>query len=260
MSVKDLHNTMLQTTLLSQKVINSNKTTTSVVIDTQKYMGQEFLVQASKVLDGNYVLSVNESDSVGDSAGIEQSMTRTVDTEPTADGNITITITASDMYNSPKAVTVAILDADDTDGVAGKIRTALAADADVSRFFDISGTGSDVTLTAKVADENDSTYTFAFTDTGTTGTDLSAQVNVAGVKPSALSGGTAVSSDDILVTSANLTLTSVDDGKTVRFGYIGYKRYIELSIVSTSVTLGAIFNAIMVQGLPKYMATPDSKN
>lgn len=259
MSVKDIHNNINQTTLLAQKVINGNGTTTGVVIDTQKFMAHEFLV-GSKILDGNYVLSINEADEVGDSAGTLQSMSRTVDTEPTADGNITITITAKDMYNSPKAVTVAILDADDTDGVATKIRAALTADADVSRFFDISGTGSVVTLTAKIADENDSTYTFAFTDTGTTGADLAAQVDVAGVKPSALVSGSAVSADDILKTTANLTLTVTDTGKTVRFGYIGTKRYIELVITSTSVTLGAIFNAIMVQGLPNFMATPDSKS
>lgn len=259
MAKKDLHNVIDHETLLAQELIASNKTKKTIVVDTALFMANEFLVVASEVIDGSYVISLNESDEADFTSGVEQAMSRTVDTEPTADGNITLTITATQMFNSPKAVIVAILDADDTDGVATKIRAGLAGDADVARFFDVSGEASEVILTAKVADEDDAAMEFAFTDTGTTGADLAAQVDTAGVKASVLTSGTAVDSDDLLVTAANLTITSADTGKSVRLGYRGPKRYIELQIVSTGVTSGATFNVLSVNGHPNLARTDDDK-
>lgn len=55
----------------------------------------------------------------------------------------------------------AVVSGDTASQVAGKIRTALAADADVSDFFNVSGSGADVVLTAKVAAANDATMNIA---------------------------------------------------------------------------------------------------
>jgi glutamate/tyrosine decarboxylase-like PLP-dependent enzyme len=50
---------------------------------------------------------------------------------------------------------------DDAAGVAGKIRTALGLDADVSGFFTIGGTGANVALTAKAEAANGATMNIA---------------------------------------------------------------------------------------------------
>lgn len=77
-------------------------------------------------------------------------------------GDLAVTVTAAGMPNSPKQVGVAVLDTDD-DGtaIAAKIRAALALDADVSAFFDISGATDQIILTAKAAAANDATMNIA---------------------------------------------------------------------------------------------------
>lgn len=76
-------------------------------------------------------------------------------------GNAKITVTAAGMSNSPKDVAVAVDALDDAAAVAGKARTALAADPDVSAFFDVSGAGADIILTRKAAAANDATMNIA---------------------------------------------------------------------------------------------------
>ena len=70
-------------------------------------------------------------------------------------GDLKVTVTARGMTNSPKEVTVAVAHADDADDIAGKIRTALAADADVSdtgsAHFTVTGADAEVILTANTA-------------------------------------------------------------------------------------------------------------
>ena len=51
---------------------------------------------------------------------------------------------------------------DDASAVAEKVRVALAADADVGAFFDVSGAGADVVLTVKAAAADDATMNIAY--------------------------------------------------------------------------------------------------
>ena len=82
----------------------------------------------------------------------------------TQSGNATVTITAAGMNNSPKAISVAVLDEDTAAEVATKIRTALNADTDVTVLFTVGGTGADVTLTKKGPGATDATLNIAYTN------------------------------------------------------------------------------------------------
>jgi hypothetical protein len=72
-------------------------------------------------------------------------------------GNVTVIVTAAGMTNSPKTIPVAVANNDTAAQVAGKIRTALAADTDVAAFFTVGGSTTAVILTSKVAAANDAT-------------------------------------------------------------------------------------------------------
>ncbi|KUO73700.1 MAG: hypothetical protein APF81_01995 [Desulfosporosinus sp. BRH_c37] len=81
-------------------------------------------------------------------------------------GDATVTVTAAGVpaLVAGKAIAVAVANDDTAALVAGKIRTALGLDADVSGFFDISGAGAEVILTAKTAAANDTTINIATID------------------------------------------------------------------------------------------------
>lgn len=97
---------------------------------------------------------------------VQQVETATVAGTVTGNGNATVVITAPNMPNSPKTISVAVVNADTASQVATKIRTALNADTDVKNFFTIGGSGADITLTTKTARANDSTMNMSV-DNGT---------------------------------------------------------------------------------------------
>lgn len=96
------------------------------------------------------------------SGGTKQVETATAAGNISTSGNLTVTVTAAGMTNSPKAISVAVLDTDD-DGsaIAAKIRAALAADVDVAAYFDVSGATDAIILTRKAAAANDVTLNIA---------------------------------------------------------------------------------------------------
>lgn len=105
-------------------------------------------------------------------------------------GNATVVVTANGMTNSPKTVSVAVTSADTATAWATKVRTALAADADVGPFFTISGATTAIVLTSKIARANDVAVNCSLangTCTGITAAPTSANTT-AGVDPR---GGTA---------------------------------------------------------------------
>lgn len=81
-------------------------------------------------------------------------------------GNATVILTAANMVNSPKTLSVAVANNDTASQVATKIRTALNADADVINFFTIGGSNAVITLTTKTARANDTTLNMSI-DNGT---------------------------------------------------------------------------------------------
>jgi hypothetical protein len=120
--------------------------------------------------------------------GIKQVRTITCTAgESTGAGNITMTVTAAGMSNSPKDVVVAIGAEDDTVTEVGDlVRAALALDADVSSYFTVSGAAGAVVLTSIIPVADDATIDNTFVDTDSTGVTFGASVDTtAGVAPAA---------------------------------------------------------------------------
>lgn len=100
----------------------------------------------------------------------------------TTTGNAAVTVT-SKLFAAPIAVAVPVVEDDDADAIALAIRTALAAEDDITAHFDVSGATSAVILTAKVPAANDETLNIAIAN----GTGEGASV---GVTPAATSANT----------------------------------------------------------------------
>jgi len=98
------------------------------------------------------VLDLADNDSTGTTAwtaGVAQVETATAAGTITASGNATVVVTAAGMTGSPKTISVAVLNGDTATVWAGKVRTALAADAAVSALFTVGGTTTSISLTRK---------------------------------------------------------------------------------------------------------------
>jgi len=104
------------------------------------------------------VLDLADNDSTGTTAwtaGVAQVETATAAGTVSASGNASVVVTAAGMAGSPKTISVAVLNGDTAATWAGKVRTALAADAAVSALFDVGGTTTAIRLTRKAT----ATYT-----------------------------------------------------------------------------------------------------
>lgn len=137
-------------------------------------------------------------------AGAAQVETATAAGTASAAGNVTVTVTSAGMAGSPLAITVPILNGDVAATWAGKVRTALAANAVIAARFVVSGTSTAIVLTRKpgtvlVAD-NESVNLFLATDA----TLNIALAGPAGVTPAA--------------TSANTVAGTVTSGVLIRDG------------------------------------------
>lgn len=92
---------------------------------------------------------------------------------PAGAGDASVTVTAAGMTNSPKTISVAVANDDTASDVAGKIRTALIADADIgdpdTGFFTIGGASANVVLTANAEAANDATMNLAYDNDTCTG-------------------------------------------------------------------------------------------
>jgi hypothetical protein len=82
-------------------------------------------------------------------AGTAQIETATAAGTITGTGNASVVVTAADMTGSPKTISVAVANSDTAATWAGKVRTALAADASVSELFTVGGTTTAISLTRK---------------------------------------------------------------------------------------------------------------
>ena len=65
----------------------------------------------------------------------------------TTAGDASVTVTCTGMTGTPKTISVAVAGGDNAAAIAGKIRTALAADSAVTALFTVGGTGPEVILT-----------------------------------------------------------------------------------------------------------------
>lgn len=150
-------------------------------------------------------------------------------------GNATVIITANGMTNSPKTITVDVANNDTAAQVAGKIRTALTADADVGHtstgFFVVSGATDKIILTAKVATTNDTTLNISVnngTCSGLTAALTSANTT-AGKMPITTNAlmWADLAAGDILVPRVTADTTNVFKWKKVAAS-TGYGTYLEV--------------------------------
>lgn len=143
-------------------------------------IGVGAVASASSIFSANYPASAAQN---GDRKGLnptskglwtsaatlQQVETATVVGTITGAGNVAATIRAAGLTGSPLVKNVAVLNGDSAAVVAGKIRAALAADATISGFFTVSGTGTAVVLTKKQAAANDGTLNIALANGTSTG-------------------------------------------------------------------------------------------
>ena len=132
----------------NDQIIGVASTNSSITDVDTGYACQAVIAGASSDL----VLALASNDSTGTTswtAGAAQVETATAAGSITGTGNATITVTASGMTGSPKAISVAVTNGDTAAVWAGKVRTALAADADVSALFTVGGTTTAIVLTRK---------------------------------------------------------------------------------------------------------------
>jgi len=93
------------------------------------------------------IVTLSSSSTDDNGTGVKQVETITCTAgESTGAGNITMTITAAGMTNTPKDVVVAVALSDGVNDVGLALRTALGADADVSAFFTVSGADASAIL------------------------------------------------------------------------------------------------------------------
>ena len=183
-----------------------NATNAITDVDTI-FAAQGLIVGASSM-----VISSDDNDSIGTTswtAGSAQIETAVITLDGgaiTVSGNAKVTVTADGLPGSPKIVSVPLLQGDAVNVVAGKFRSALIADLDVSLMFDVSGTGSNVVLTRKpktytvavdsipVYYANDATLNMAIAD-----------ITSVGITPSPTSVDTAagVASDGVYLVDAD---------------------------------------------------------
>ena len=99
-------------------------------------------------------------------AGTQQAIAATISGAVTATGagNIDVTVVADGLDGGEKTVSVAVANSDDDEAVALAIKTALAADTDISDggsgLFTVTVSGAVVTLTKNVEAANDDTMDF----------------------------------------------------------------------------------------------------
>lgn len=161
-----------------------------------------FSVRAKIVSGDAFVIDLKDNDTTGSTAyvaGTAQVETATAAGTVSASGNASVTVTASGMTGSPKTISVAVLNGDTASAWAAKVRTALAADTDVSALFTTGGSTTAISLTRKASSlgffpANDATLNIALAN-GTS----------SGITTAATSANTTagVASDGALITDGD---------------------------------------------------------
>lgn len=129
----------------TQQTIGENATQTPYAAAEAAYsVGFAIAAGSSAVVD----LADNDT-SASDAwvAGTAQVETATAAGTITGTGNAAVVVTAAGMTGSPKTINVAVENGDTADVWAGKVRTALAADTDVTALFTVSGATTSIVLT-----------------------------------------------------------------------------------------------------------------
>jgi hypothetical protein len=143
------------------------------ILDQQDYTGitaDEYLETAEPVQSLKWPRVLNDDgDPIRNYGGTKQVETATIAGTITGDGDASVTVTAAGMAGSPKTLLVPVVNGDSASTAAGKIRTALNADTDITTMFTVGGTGATASLTKIAATNNDSTLNIAYTNGTCTG-------------------------------------------------------------------------------------------
>lgn len=123
-------------------------TSTALTSADVAYSARALLVTSGDDLVVN-LLTGSSSGSTSFTAGTAQVETATAAGTISGSGNASVVVTAAGMTGSPKTISVAVENGDTASVWAGKVRTALAADAAVSALFDVGGATTAITLTRK---------------------------------------------------------------------------------------------------------------
>lgn len=115
--------------------------------------------------------------------GIAQVETATVVGTITLSGNATVIVTGAGITGSPITKNVAVLLGDTASVIAGKIRSALALDANITAVYEVGGSTDKVVLTKILASANDDTLNISVANGTCTGIteDTTSDATVAGV-------------------------------------------------------------------------------
>lgn len=220
------------------------------------------LLEALFAITGDADWSLHTTDIA--SAGKPQSEKFTVTGAPTTDGNCTVTVTAAGMTGSPKAVTVAILDADDAAGVATKIAAALNADTTVGAMFTATSNTADVIITKKVTAPFDTTLAMAF-GAGTTGATASASVDnteAVTIGDANLIGAATIENTCVKANGDHsdgyslAIMHSVVANRLANLQLLEYKKYTDPSGITTQLPIGTINGKTVIinDNVPTYVS------
>lgn len=186
---------------------------TATVVGTVTTSGNLSVTVTSSFVTGSPLAT-----SVAVVGGTQQVETATAAGTVTGSGNATVIVTAAGMTNSPKTVSVAVVNGDTAATWAGKVRTALSADTDVSAFFDVSGSTTAIVLTAKAKAANDATMNISLdngTSTGITTASTSANTTAGVASDTASVVGGKIRSALNAVTAITDVFTVGGSGATV---------------------------------------------
>jgi hypothetical protein len=119
-------------------------------------------------------------------------------------------------------------------------------DCQVTSAFNSATIGSDTTTNGVIVDTAGfEALTFSVQSGAIT--DGAYTVTMAHSDASDLSGSEAVPADEVL---GSIAFALAEDNVAKRIGYIGKKRYVRISIVSTGTTSGGVFSATAIKSVP----------
>lgn len=176
--------------------------------------------------------------------------------------SIPVTVTGTNVGNSPKTIMVAIVKDDNASAIAGKIRTALNV-ADITTGFTVGGAGAEVSLTSKTNLADDGTLNIAIGNGNCAGITSNTKTAVAGVATgvfntyqawAAMAGGVDAAGDDLKNTAALIEAKIGETGLATATGGSGAISVYEsvdfsgggtgVAITTTLTQLKAALNAV----------------
>ncbi len=163
--------------------VGTNSTRLALTSATKAYVVSATLASASDTLTINTATGVA---TVG-TTPVAQVETATAAGTITGSGTATVVVTGARITGSPVTVSVAVLNTDTASTWAGKVRTALAANAAITAVYTVGGSGTSITLTETDPLNNDSTLNISLANGTCTGittaaTSANTTTGIGGVK------------------------------------------------------------------------------